>query len=63
MSTPGMLLNEVDDSKEGIEKYLKRNPDTCFIAVSPLGIINTLFYRDLAIKQCIINWICHSPLS
>ncbi len=33
MSTPGMGLNDMDDSKEGINKYLKRNPDTCFAAV------------------------------
>ncbi len=33
MSTPGMGLNDIDDSKAGIEKYLKRNPDTCFVAV------------------------------
>ena len=27
-------LNPVDDSREGIERYLKRNPATCFLAVS-----------------------------
>ncbi|MCR5289679.1 MAG: GNAT family N-acetyltransferase [Treponema sp.] len=27
-------LNPVDDSREGIARYLKRNPDTCFIAIS-----------------------------
>lgn len=32
ISTSGMGLNTVDDSREGIEKYLKRNPETCFIA-------------------------------
>lgn len=32
IDTPGMGLNEIDDSKEGIAKYLKRNPNTCFIA-------------------------------
>lgn len=32
MSTPGMGLNDVDDSREGILKYLKRNPGTCFVA-------------------------------
>lgn len=32
MSTPGMGLNTLDDSREGIEAYLKRNPTTCFIA-------------------------------
>ena len=25
-------LNPVDDCREGIEKYLKRNPTTCFLA-------------------------------
>ncbi len=33
MNTPGMGLNSLDDSKEGIEKYLRRNPDTCFVAL------------------------------
>ena len=30
--TPGMGLNDVDDSREGIERYLRRNPRTCFVA-------------------------------
>ena len=32
MSCAGMGLNNLDDSKEGIEKFLNRNPDTCFVA-------------------------------
>ena len=32
LSTPGMGLNNLDDSKEGIKKYLARNPGTCFVA-------------------------------
>lgn len=32
ISTPGMGLNDVDDSKQGIERYLQRNPNTCFVA-------------------------------
>ena len=32
LSTPGMGLNDIDDSRSGIEKYLKRNPNTCFVA-------------------------------
>ncbi|SET56799.1 GNAT family N-acetyltransferase [[Clostridium] polysaccharolyticum] len=31
-SCKGMGLNPADDSKEGIEKYLKRNPATCYVA-------------------------------
>lgn len=29
--TPGMGLNALDDSREGMERYLKRNPKTCFV--------------------------------
>lgn len=32
MSCKNMGFNNLDDSREGIEKYLKRNPTTCFIA-------------------------------
>lgn len=32
INTPGMGLNSTDDSREGIEKYLKRNPTTNFVA-------------------------------
>lgn len=32
LSTPGMGLNTTDDSREGIEKYLRRNPATSFVA-------------------------------
>lgn len=32
LCTPGMGLNNVDDSRAGIDKYLRRNPDTCFVA-------------------------------
>ena len=32
LSTPGMGLNATDDSREGIEKFLQRNPTTSFVA-------------------------------
>ena len=32
LSTPGMGLNDLDDSREGIARYLERNPHTCFVA-------------------------------
>ena len=32
LRTAGMGLNNIDDSREGIYKYLKRNPNTCFVA-------------------------------
>ena len=32
LSCKGMGLNSVDDSREGIEKFLRRNPESCFVA-------------------------------
>lgn len=40
--TPGMGLNDIDDSKEGIERYLKRNPHTCFVAEEDNKIVGAI---------------------
>ena len=32
MACTGMGLNIIDDSREGIARYLKRNPNTCFVS-------------------------------
>lgn len=40
--TPGMGLNNVDDSREGIGKFLKRNPSTCFVAENDGEIIGVI---------------------
>lgn len=32
MSCKGMGLNNLDDSREGIASFLRRNPETCFVA-------------------------------
>ena len=42
MSCKGMGLNDLDDSREGIAKYLKRNPDTCFVAEEDGRIIGAI---------------------
>ena len=33
-------LNQVDDSRDGIERYLRRNPTTCFLAYTNTGAEN-----------------------
>ena len=38
----GNVLNEIDDSKTGLEKYLLRNPDTCFVAEDGGRIIGSI---------------------
>ena len=42
INTPGMGLNSTDDSREGIEKYLKRNPSSSFVAVYDNSIIGVI---------------------
>ncbi len=32
LSCKGMGLNNIDDTKDGIDRFLKRNSDTCFVA-------------------------------
>ena len=32
LSTPGMGLNNLDDSREGIDRFIARNPSTSFVA-------------------------------
>jgi len=41
-NTPGIGLNNLDDSKHGIEKYLKRNANTCFVAERDGTIIGVI---------------------
>ncbi len=42
MSCAGMGLNNLDDSREGIDKFLNRNPDTCFVAVDEKNIVGVI---------------------
>lgn len=42
MSCKGMGLNNLDDSKQGIEKFLIRNPHSCFIAEEGDRIIGAI---------------------
>ena len=42
MACTGMGLNNLDDSREGIGKFLKRNPDTCLVAVEEEQILGVI---------------------
>jgi len=41
-ATPGMGLRSLDDSPEGIARYLARNPETCFVAVQGESVVGTI---------------------
>lgn len=42
LRTPGMGLNTTDDSREGISRYLARNPATCFVALAGERIVGVI---------------------
>ncbi|MCL2201086.1 MAG: GNAT family N-acetyltransferase [Oscillospiraceae bacterium] len=59
--TPGMGLNTLDDSIEGIGKYLTRNPNSCFVAEIDGGVAGVILsghdgrrgmIHHLAVQSC-----------
>lgn len=57
--TKEMALNNLDDSREGIRKFLRRNPSTCFVAKEEQKLWE-LFWREMMdeggisiISQCL----------
>lgn len=42
MSCTGMGLNDLDDSQEGLGKYLGGNPQTCFVAQEGEKIVSVI---------------------
>ena len=53
-------LNPVDDSREGIERYLRRNPNTCFAAVKDGKIIGVILTGHDG-RRAIIHHMCVHP--
>ena len=55
-------LNPVDDSRDGIERYLKRNPMTCFLAYAedPRQVIGVILTGHDG-RRAIIHHLCIHP--
>ncbi len=53
-------LNPVDDSREGIERYLKRNPNTCFVAEKDGRIIGVILTGHDG-RRAIVHHMCVHP--
>ncbi len=56
----GNGLNDKDDSREGIEKYLKRNPNTSFVAVLDGNVVGVMLCGHDG-RRGIIQHACVSP--
>ena len=59
MSCKGMGLNNLDDSKKGIEKFLLRNPETCFVAIEDEKIVGVILVGNDARRA----YIYHTAVS
>ena len=53
-------LNPVDDSRDGIDRYLKRNPTTCFAAVMDGSIVGVILSGHDG-RRGIIHHLCVHP--
>ncbi len=53
-------LNPVDDSREGIERYLMRNPNTCFAAVAGEQIVGVILTGHDG-RRAIVHHMCVHP--
>ena len=53
-------MNPVDDSREGIDRYLKRNPDTCFAAFSDEKLVGVILSGHDG-RRGIIHHMCVHP--
>ena len=53
-------LNPVDDSREGIARYLDRNPRTCFAAVAESRVIGVILAGHDG-RRGIIHHLCVHP--
>ncbi|MBR4902364.1 MAG: GNAT family N-acetyltransferase [Victivallales bacterium] len=53
-------LNPVDDSREGIDRYLQRNPNTCFATIMDGKIIGVILSGHDG-RRGIIHHLCVHP--
>ncbi len=53
-------MNPVDDSRDGIDRYLKRNPDTCFAAESGGRMIGVILTGHDG-RRAMIHHLCIHP--
>ena len=54
-------LNPVDDSREGIARYLTRNPNTCFVACAADGAVVGVILSGHDGRRGIIHHMCVHP--
>ena len=62
MSCKNMGFNNLDDSREGIDKYLKRNPSTCFVAAAEDSVVGVFCPAMMEGGDLSITWLCQRSI-
>lgn len=56
----GFAIRSVDDSKEGIERFLRRNPDTSVVAVTENRVVGAILCGHDGRRGCFYH-VCVDP--
>lgn len=59
-NTPNMGLRTLDDSKEGIAMFLRRNPETCFVALDGEMVTGVILCGHDGRRGYIYHTVVHS---
>lgn len=59
MSIHGFAIRSIDDSKEGVERFIKRNPKTSMVAVSDGKIVGAILCGHDGRRGCLYHVCVH----
>ena len=59
-SIKGFVLRSIDDSREGVERFIRRNPDTCVVAEASGRIVGSILCGHDGRKGCMYH-VCVAP--
>ena len=60
MKIKGFAMRSIDDSREGVERFLKRNPDTSVVAVKDEKIVGAILCGHDGRRGCLYH-VCVDP--
>lgn len=55
MSIKGFAIRSIDDSKEGVERFLKRNPDTSVVAICEGCVVGAILCGHDGRRGCLYH--------
>ena len=61
MKIKGFAMRSIDDSKDGVESFLKRNPDISVVAVKDGKIVGAILCGHDGRRGCLYH-VCVDPL-